>query len=83
MNTKAQLGQVVYIMIVIIVSGFILAWLSPLIDSSKETALDSAPSDSIFGRLILVGLGPIMWFMFILLSLIILVMTMVSGGAFG
>jgi len=83
MNNKAQLSGLVYVMIVIVVTGFILSWFSGLIDSNRDVALDAAPEDAVFGRLLLIGLKPILWFFFILLSMIILVATIISGGAFG
>jgi uncharacterized membrane-anchored protein len=78
---KAQLSGIIYVIIVIIVSGFVLAWMSDLVNTTRDDALDVAPDDAIFGRLLLVGLKPILWFFFIILSLIILVST-ILGGAF-
>jgi len=82
MNNKAQLGGVVYVIIIIIVSGMVLAWMSDLVNETRDDALDSAPEDAVFGRLILISLKPLLWFFFIILSLIILIATIVSGGAF-
>lgn len=77
---KGQVESIVYAIIVIIVVGFILAWMSPLISTLADDAFDIAPDTSIFGKIILIALSPMAWIFYIILSIIILYFVVQGGG---
>lgn len=68
MRNRGQLGLVFYVVIVVIVSGFILATFSPAIDSVRTDQLANTANDEVFQKLILYMLMPVIWVFYFLLS---------------
>lgn len=81
MNKKGQLGNLAYILIIIIVTPFVLVWLSPVISGSADIAGDSVPESSIVGNFILLAFQPLMWVFYFILSIIILASVLFRGAA--
>jgi len=80
MRKKAQLEGIVYIIIVIIVVGFLLAWFSPLIKNVAEDTYSNVSEDKVFSRSVLIMLSPLSWVFYIILSLIVLYFAFQGGG---
>jgi len=80
MKKLGQLGQLVYVLIVVVLAGMILAWFSPLIDIFRDQALSTISSDAILGRMILISLKALLWLFYILLSIFAIIFAVRSGG---
>ena len=76
MNKKAQLGGIIYVLLVIVLAGFILAVFQPTINDfrlERVNELDMYPEqDNILIRILLYALNPILWIFYILLSVFVL-----------
>ena len=76
MNKKAQLGGIIYVLLVIVLAGFILAVFQPTINDfrlERVNKLDMYPEqDNILIRILLYALNPILWIFYILLSVFVL-----------
>ena len=80
MNKKGQVQAVVYGIIVVVLVGFILSWFSPLLGGMVDLAFDFVPEDSVLGRIILIGFGPVKWIFWIFLSTLVLYRIVLSSG---
>lgn len=76
MNKKAQLGGIIYVLLVIVLAGFILALFQPTINEfrlERVNELDMYPDqDNLLIRILLYALNPILWIFYILLSVFVL-----------
>ena len=76
MNKKAQLGGIIYVLLVIVLAGFILALFQPTINEfrvERVNELDMYPDqDNLLIRILLYALNPILWIFYIILSVFVL-----------
>jgi hypothetical protein len=68
MNRKGQLGLPVYVILVVIVGGFLLNIFMPSINTVRENTLATMTSTQILEKLILYNLIPLIWIMWALLG---------------
>lgn len=68
MNRKAQLGLPVYVILVVIVGGFLLNIFMPSVDAVRTTTLATMSDTQILEKLILYNLIPLIWIMWALLG---------------
>jgi len=81
MNKKGQLGGIAYVLIILILTPFILVWLSPVISGSADVAQEKVSEDSIVGRFILLAFQPLMWIFYFILSIIVLASVIFRGAS--
>jgi len=80
MSKKGSVQAIVFILILVTLAAILLNTFSPLIDSVRDDALATSPVDSILGRIILIGLKPIIWIGWIIMSIVIIWFTVQSGA---
>ena len=80
MKKQPQLGNVVFVLIVVALAGMILAWFTPLIRAFRDEALLIIDPGAVFGRLVLIGLMPIMWIAWVILSIFAINFAVQAGG---
>lgn len=84
-NKKGQAGNAVYVMVVIILTGMILAVFQPTINTfrlEQIDRIDSYPDQySALMKLFMYALLPLLWIFYLFLSVLILFVTVNGGGA--
>jgi hypothetical protein len=80
-SKKAQIGNVLYSIMFVFTVGFVLFHLQPTIDAVRLEQIANINNDQIIARMVLYGLLPIIWFMYLILSIIAVYLTIrISGG---
>jgi len=84
MNKKGQLSTVVYAIVVIILTGFLLAVFQPVVNEFRlERIADASESSGQYNALqlfFLYSLIPIIWLVYIFLSLVVIFVSVNSSG---
>ena len=79
MNKKGQISFIIYALVVVIVTGYLLYVFSPTVNSLRSELLDDIntknPTGQPLEKLILYSLMPLLWIGWILLSAVVLAIT--------
>lgn len=79
MNKRGQLGNVAAVILIIMVTPFVLVWFSPVLEAAALTSLDK--EDGIVAQFILIAFKPILWFMYFILSVIVIGSLFIRGAS--
>jgi hypothetical protein len=81
-NKKAQLGNVVFVIVAVILSGFLLYIFYPQIEDVRLRQLIETDNSRVIDKIILYSLHPLLWIMWIVLSLFAIVFTVNSSSGY-
>lgn len=69
MSSRGQVSLPIFVLFAVLVAGYILSIFSPTINEVRINQLAATPDADILAKLILYALMPIMWGVYIILSI--------------
>lgn len=80
MYKKAQVSMPIFVLFAVLVTGYILSIFSPTINDVRVNQLAQTPDDEIIQKLILYILMPLMWTVYVILSIFAVIFATTSAS---